>query len=307
MQKKHAVEQAKKAMYLLFMRANNLDLPIDLQMKLFDHTVLPILTYSSEIYGYGNLEIIERVHTEFLRKNTKSRKSTPKYMLYAELGRHPIEIDTKVRTVKYWSSILNGKRSKLAYQTYFYMFHANNNFKWLDSIQSILNDCGLNYIWLQQFTHVPNNVAKTVKVRLLDQFLQTWNGDLQVSSKGTHYALFKDNLEPENYLTKLHGANLLNMLKFRTCNHKFPIEKGRWDNVELSERKCELCQKNDIGDNYHYLLVCPFFTSQRKQYMDPYYFVRPNVIKYKQLLNITSDTKLRKLSIFMKHLMTPFH
>ena len=39
-------------MHLLFMRANNLDLPLDLQLKLFDNTVLPILTYGSEIWGY---------------------------------------------------------------------------------------------------------------------------------------------------------------------------------------------------------------------------------------------------------------
>ena len=96
--KKHAAEQARKLMHLLFMRANNLDLdlPIDLQLKLFDNIVLPILIYSSEIHGYGNLDINERVHTEFLRKITKSRKSTPKYMLYAELGRNPIQNDVKV-------------------------------------------------------------------------------------------------------------------------------------------------------------------------------------------------------------------
>ena len=103
--KKYASEQACKAMYLLFMRANNLDLPIDLQLKLFDNTVLPILTYSSEIDGYSNIDIIERVQTEFLRKITRSRKSTPKYMLFAELGRHPIQIDVKVRMINYWSSI----------------------------------------------------------------------------------------------------------------------------------------------------------------------------------------------------------
>ena len=44
-------EQARKAMHLLFMRANNLDLPLDLQLKLFDNTVLLILTYGSEISG----------------------------------------------------------------------------------------------------------------------------------------------------------------------------------------------------------------------------------------------------------------
>ena len=47
--KQHIVEQAKKAMYLLFMRIHNLDLPLGMQLKLFDNTVLPILTYSCEL------------------------------------------------------------------------------------------------------------------------------------------------------------------------------------------------------------------------------------------------------------------
>ncbi len=37
--RKHVVTQAKKAIHLLFTRINNADLPIDLTMKLFDHTV----------------------------------------------------------------------------------------------------------------------------------------------------------------------------------------------------------------------------------------------------------------------------
>ena len=47
--RKHLAERAKKAMYLLFTRINNLHLPIDLQLKLFDHTVVPIMTYGSGV------------------------------------------------------------------------------------------------------------------------------------------------------------------------------------------------------------------------------------------------------------------
>ena len=42
-------DKANKAMHLLYMRINNLDLPIDLQLKLFDSTILPIMTYGCEI------------------------------------------------------------------------------------------------------------------------------------------------------------------------------------------------------------------------------------------------------------------
>ena len=40
--KKHNVEQARKALHVLFKRIRNLNIPIDLQLYLFDHVILPI-------------------------------------------------------------------------------------------------------------------------------------------------------------------------------------------------------------------------------------------------------------------------
>ncbi len=99
--RKHLAEQANKAMHLLYSRANNTDLPIDLTLKLFDHTVLPILIYGSEIFGYENIEILEKVHNNFLRKITNARKSTPMAFLYGELGRYPIAINIKCQTMSF--------------------------------------------------------------------------------------------------------------------------------------------------------------------------------------------------------------
>ena len=44
--RKHVAEQARKALFLLYSRIKNLNLPVDLQLKLFDHTVVPIMTLS---------------------------------------------------------------------------------------------------------------------------------------------------------------------------------------------------------------------------------------------------------------------
>ena len=112
--RKHLAEQAHKALHLLYTRINNLALPIDLQLKLFDHTVLPIMTYASEIWGFENVQILERIHAAFLRRITKTKKSTPHYMLYAELGRHPIEIIIKARMVGFWNRLVTSKQTKLS-------------------------------------------------------------------------------------------------------------------------------------------------------------------------------------------------
>ena len=136
---KHIATQARNALHLLYTRINNLHLPIDLQLKLFDNTVLPILTYGSEVWGFENIEILERIHAEFLRKITKTRKSTPYYMLYAELGRTSIDITIKARMIGFWYRIVTGKQTKLTYMLYNAVKSTPNlNSKWLNFVKKIL-------------------------------------------------------------------------------------------------------------------------------------------------------------------------
>ena len=63
-----------------------------------------------------NTEVLEGVHLEFLRKVAKLGKSTPRYMIYAEVGRHPLNIVIKQRMLNFWTRLLNGKISKFSYQ-----------------------------------------------------------------------------------------------------------------------------------------------------------------------------------------------
>ena len=37
-----------------------------------------------------------------------------------------------------------------------------------------------------------------------------------------------------------------------------PVETGRWQNIELDDRKCTICDKNTLGDEFHYLMECHF-------------------------------------------------
>ena len=99
-------------MHVLFKRICNLDIPIDLQLYLFDHVILPIALNGCEIWGFENSQIIENLHNDFLRQIISLRKTTPRYMLHAELGRHPIQINIKSRMIGFWLSIVNGKESK---------------------------------------------------------------------------------------------------------------------------------------------------------------------------------------------------
>ena len=85
--KKHVAEQANNAMFALMRKIRVLNLPIEMQIDLFNKLIKPILLYDSEIWAFGNLDIIERVQLKFLKRILNLKKSTPSYMVYGETGR----------------------------------------------------------------------------------------------------------------------------------------------------------------------------------------------------------------------------
>ena len=60
---------------------------------------------------------------------------------------------------------------------------------------------------------------------------------------------------------------------------------------------------DDIGDEYHYLFTCDVFKSERKLYLKPYFYVKPNIRKYRELFTSTNEVTLIKLSKFVAFIM----
>ena len=60
--------QANKALFAINYKIRNVNIPIDLQLKLFDCLITPILLYSTKIWSYENIEMIERFHLKFLKQ-----------------------------------------------------------------------------------------------------------------------------------------------------------------------------------------------------------------------------------------------
>ena len=296
----HLIEQAKKAMHLLYSRIHNLDLPIDLQLKLFDHTILPILTYGCEIWGYESLDGIEKVHNEFLRKIGKLRKSTPLYMLYGEFGRHPVSISIKSRMTGFWNRLLMGKKTKLSFLMYQYILTHNNDSKWIAKVREILSNIGRPDLFLFQNTLNSKHINKTVTRTLTDQFQQKWEADMQISSKGRQYHMFKKTIELESYLTLVPRNLSYLILKLRTANHRFPVETGRWYNIPNENRICTLCNLAAIGDEAHYLFTCPRFRNEREKFMNPFLnnnheFALTNLLVSKNYDSLTNLGKFLKI------------
>jgi hypothetical protein len=66
---------------------------------------------------------------------------------------------------------------------------------------------------------------------------------------------------------------------FRLNNHKLPVEYGRWNNIHRELGICNLCNTADLGDEFHYLLKCDYFSEKKKTCIAKKYFKNCNILK----------------------------
>lgn len=126
--------------------------------------------------GYEKTDCIEQFHNAFLRKITNLRRSTPLYMLHAQLGRYSLKINIKMRMISFWLSLVNQKSSRLSNITYKVLLsNFNSGFyqhKWIHQIKLILKSVGRNDLWVANAVLNPNAVKQSIRRTLLDQSIQ---------------------------------------------------------------------------------------------------------------------------------------
>ena len=302
--KKNVCEQATKAMYAVLRRGRALHLPLDIMFNLFDTMVSPILLNACEVWGTDNLDIIERVHLKLCKHVLRLKPSTPNYMVYGETGRFPLEITVKIRMLSYWCKLVSGQCSKLASKMYGVLVerHRNNslNITWITFMEQLFNDTGFSETFRNHEFSSDDWIKAAMSLRLRDQYIQKWNQTVQTSPKATLYRVYKETWGFEQYLLELPTVLRISMCKYRTSNHRLAIEKLRYINVPREHRTCHMCNSNQLGDEFHFLLICQKLSRIRSQYLPMYYITRPNVIKFQQIMTKPDKKTLLNLAKFIK-------
>ena len=315
--KKSQCTIANKAMFGLIRKCKRLDLPLDIQLDLFDKCIVPILLYGCEVWGYENLEVCERMQLKFLKIVLHLRRSTPTCMVLGELGTYPVSLDAKCKMLTFWYklsmagaqgskkiSVIMLRLCRNVYETSEYKM------SWLQGVHSILNNLGLSEFWLNttEMTLSVERFKAIVKQRLRDQYLQRWGQEVFENAICLNYRMYKEEFRFEDYLTVLSPRQRTIFLRFRTSNHRLPIQKLRQFGIDRERRVCTLCNSNDVGDEFHYLFKCTYdaIVERRKQYLPRYFQHHANAIKFTMIMQTKSKRKLSKLCKFIEFILSLF-
>jgi hypothetical protein len=302
------LSQARCAMFSLITKVRRLNLPVDMQCELFDRLVTPVLLYGCEVWGYENTNKIEIFYRKFLKTLLKVKSSTSNSMIYGELGKHPLKILIEKRILNFWIHLAKGNRNKLS-STFFQLFkklHDENvyHLPWIKYVHNLLNSYGMSFLWNGFEEYQSKWLSLSLERKILDTSLQNWSSNVNNNILCTNYRIFKTELVMEKYFSLLSYTDYITFAKFRCGNHLLPISKNRYN--EGNDRVCKLCNLGEQGDEFHYILVCPYFNDERKLCLKKYYYIRPNAVKLYKLFNTKNVGELKHIVKFIKCINNAF-
>lgn len=301
-------KQARKAVFSLKKTASNfVGLDHVMLCDLFDKLVLPILTYSCEVWGFHQSEAIERVHREFMRSILKVKATTMNEFLYGELGRLPLCYIRYARIVKYWFKIVESSENRLIKQVYLVQkrhFETNDRvINWVSLVKDLLCRYGFGNVWLQQGVGNVDVFLTCFKQRMKDIYCQVWNNHIQESRKAITYKHIVQSFKPQFYLTNIPRVQYkYAMVNLRLRNNRLRVETGSWTGpgaTTYHQRLCLMCEENQIEDEYHFVMVCVYYAELRCLHIPRYYRARPSMQKFVNLMTTENIKLLNKLSTFV--------
>lgn len=294
--------RAQKA-YFKLRRLLNIDIIYpQLYLSIFDKTVIPVMTYASEIWGYFNLNtkrykrnntpeylyeenIAEKLHTKLCKIILGVNQKTTNIACRSELGRYPIMINIIANIICYRARLEKENNQSLLKESFNddTMMHSKGISDWYTCSEEIIKFAGLNIEYLKKYS------LKTTRRKCLYNLKSSYNryfcnllfNDTRKNSnegnKLRTFRLFKHNIKYEPYLNLKIKKNIMKKFtQLRLSAHKLQIETARYIKVspdirteqKLLTRICKNCEMNKDETEIHFLLECPKYENIRQRYIN---------------------------------------
>ena len=140
-------ELALKAYYSLLALFDKVQLTVKTKLQLFDTMIVPILLYGSEVWGVYNFKEVDKLHIKFCKYILGIRQQIPNMAVYGELGRLPLSVICKERSLKFWIKIMKNYNSPI-YNVYIDQCQNVNNSCWAKRLNSIIDHLGFSHLLL---------------------------------------------------------------------------------------------------------------------------------------------------------------
>ena len=167
-------------------------------------------------------------------------------------------------------------------------------------VKHLLSRLGFLEVWNAQGVGNISKFLGIFKTRVKDVYIQDWHARLENSTRARCYINIAK-FQFQQYLEILKIQKYRKSIcKLRVSSHRLEIETGRWtkpNKIPLENRLCMIC--NVLEDEFHFVLECSLYKDLRKTYIKRYYWLRPNMPRFIELISSENFRTIKNLSIFI--------
>ena len=98
-------------------------------------------------------------------------------------------------------------------------------------------------LFYQNYISNPNVLKSSILQTLKDLNIQSWNSKLLESNKGRNFTIYKHEISFEYYIKAVNRSTYLPILRFRTGNHKFPVERDAANPFHITKENAKFVKK----------------------------------------------------------------
>ena len=247
-------------------------------IKIYEKVVEPILMYNCEVslayipksWTYDKFMNnlwdvggdVNKVTVSFLRQLLGVHKKTSNLAILGETGKYPLSVKIFQQIVKYCFRLTYSENTLLKACKYANLAQNQSGLQnWYRMAQYLLKMTEVEDIHTVTDEKSANRAIHIFIQKIKKRYDEWWN--LKMSSvenrKLDFLFQYKKTFKFEQYLDTLPRHIRIYVTRLRTSSHNFPIETLRYvrPKVDAQDRKCDICNSNEVGDEHHYMLRCP--------------------------------------------------
>ena len=226
--------------------------------NMYNSGVKPVLEYGSGVWGHISGSCIDNVHYRAIRYYLGVHKFSPNLALTGDVGWISPKLSRCICRIRLWNRLVNMGENRLTRKIFEWDYQICKQ-NWCKEMKCLFNELGID-----AFEEKSACDLETINPKLECIMLEKWKSQVIVKPKLRTYVTFKDNINTEPYVKFLMSKRARSLFtQFRHGILPLKIETGRFRNLPVAQRICELCQMDIVEDEVHFLCTCPLYVNIR--------------------------------------------
>ena len=226
---------------------------------LYFSNVVPIADYASGVWGFESFSEAEKLHYRAIRYFLGVHCKAPLLGMEGDIGWQNCKVRHRVNMIRYWNRLIRMDEDRLTRKVFEWDYKRKHC--WTKEIYAIFNSVGLSDLYEQKL----ECDLKCIEKKLMENRNNEWYNLLALKPKLRTYRKFKDTLGCEDYVYLDNRKRRSQIAQLRLGILPINIEVGRFRNLQVDERLCEVCNSGQIEDEFHFVMVCSAYDGSREK------------------------------------------